>query len=429
MEVTRRKFVGSSAAAVIAAGMLSKGKAFGANGRVSVCCIGINGQGGSHIKDVTATEGLEVVALCDADKKVLERRAKELEEATGKKPKTFVDMREVMADDSIQAVTIATPNHWHSLAAVWACQAGKDVYVEKPLSHNIWEGRQLVNAAKKHGRIVQHGTQARSSSTWLRDIKLLHDGFLGDVHMAKGFTYKTGNRKSIGFADFENPPEHLDWTLWQGPAQDRPYCKNYVHYNWHWFWEYGNGEFGNQLVHQMDVACWGLNAGMPVKAASMGGRYAWKDQGETPNTQVTTFHYKNGKTLLMEVRNIGSYQEAGSLTTGNTFWAEKGYYVEGKGFFTYDHEPITVDVEPPERKSKFENFLKAIQSRNEADIRGTAMDGHISSAHCHLGNIAYRLGRTLEFDPDSEDFVNDKEASSMITRDYRKGFEVPSVSV
>lgn len=429
MEVTRRKFVGSSAAAVITAGMLSKGKAFGANDKVSVCCIGINGQGGSHIKDVTATEGLEVVALCDADKKVLENRAKELEEATGKKPKTYVDMREVMADDSINAVSIATPNHWHSLAAIWACEAGKDVYVEKPLSHNIWEGRQLVNAAKKHGRIVQHGTQARSSSAWQRDIKLLHDGFMGEVHMAKGYTYKTGNRKSIGFKDFENPPEHLDWALWQGPSQDHPFCKNYVHYNWHWFWEYGNGEFGNQLVHQMDVACWGLNAGMPTRAASMGGRYAWKDQGETPNTQVTTFHYENGKTLLMEVRNLGSYNEAGGANTGNTFFAEKGYYVQDQGFFTYAHEPIAVDVEAPEKRSKFENFLRAVKSRKDEDICGNVLDGHVSSAHCHLGNIAYRLGRTVEFDPKTEDFVNDKEASALISREYRKGFEVPAVSV
>ena len=429
MEVSRRKFLGSSTAAVVAAGTMASGKVFGANDNVRVCCIGIHGQGGSHIRGYTDTEGMEVVALCDVDKEVLENRQKELEEKTQKKAKLYTDLREVMADDSIDAVSIATPNHWHSLAAIWACQAGKDVYVEKPLSHNIYEGRQLVEAAEENGRIVQHGTQSRSSAQWIRDIGLMHEGFIGHIYMAKGFTYKNGNRNSIGHKEPKSPPPNLDWNLWQGPAAEQEYCDNFVHYNWHWFWNYGNGEFGNQLVHQMDVACWGLNAGMPIKIQSTGGRYAWDDQGETPNTHITTFDYEGGQTLLMEVRNIGSYQEAGHLTTGNTFFGEKGYYVQGQGFFEYkERNPIPVEAEVPPQKSKFENFLTAIKSRKVEDVHGDVLAGHISSAHCHLGNTAYRLGRTLHFDPVRERYIGDAEANAMVSRVYRKPFVVPGAA-
>lgn len=429
MEVSRRKFIGGSTAAVIAAGTLASGKVFGANDKIRVACIGIRGQGSSHIRDISGQEDAEVVALCDVDHKVLEERRAQLKEATGKEAKIYTDMREIMADDSVDAISIATPNHWHSLAAIWGCQAGKDVYVEKPLSHNIFEGRQLVNAARKYGRIVQHGTQSRSNPTLMRDIKLMHDGFLGEIYMAKGFTYKTGNRKSIGHAEFKTPPEHLEWKLWQGPAKEAPYCDNYVHYNWHWFWEYGNGEFGNQLVHEMDVGCWGLNGGVPISSSSTGGRYVWDDQGETPNTQVTTFNYANGKTLLMEVRNLGSYKEAGLETTGNTFFGEKGYYVRDHGFFQYDGTPIEVDAEKPHSPSKFYNFFKAVRSRKEEDIQGNALDGHISSLHCHVGNIAYRLGRTVRFDPETERFVDDAEADAFVSREYSPGFEVTEIVV
>jgi len=427
MEVSRRKFIGSSAAAVLVAGTTARGKVFGAGDRVRICCIGIHGRGGSHINAFCGNEGSQVVALCDVDSKVLERRAEEVKDKTGAQPKIYTDMREVMADDSIDAITIATPNHWHSLAAIWGCKAGKDVYVEKPLSHNVWEGRRLAEAAVKYGRIVQHGTQSRSDAKWMRDIRLMHDGFIGEIHMGKGFTYKSGNRGSIGFAEFKDAPPHLNWTLWQGPAREKPYCDNYVHYNWHWFWEYGNGETGNQLVHQVDVGVWGINSGLPTHVHSAGGRYVNNDQGETPNMQVTTFKYANGRTLLMEVRNAGSYMEEGSLTTGNTFFGAKGYYVQGKGFFDYDHKPIPVDEPEPETAGTFGNFLAAVRSRKPEDVHGNAEEGHISSVHCHLGNISYRLGRSLEFDPKTETFIGDEEANAMLKRDYRPGFEIPEV--
>jgi predicted dehydrogenase len=428
MEVSRRKFLGSSTAAVLAAGTLTKGKAFGANDKIGVCVIGCNGRGGSHISGFMGHEGSEVVALCDVDQKVLDDRVAEIKEKTGKTVKTYRDMRDALADDSIDAVSIATPNHWHSLASIWAIRAGKDVYVEKPLSHNVWEGRRLAEEAAKSGRVVQHGTQSRSDRNLMRDIKLIHNGFIGKMYLAKGFTYKTGNRNSIGFAEPKSPPENLDWNLWQGPAQEQQYCDNYVHYNWHWFWRYGNGEFGNQLVHEMDIGVWGVNAGLPVKIQSTGGRYLWDDQGETPNTHITTFDYGNGVTMLMEVRNLGSYKEAGEATTGNTFLCENGYYIRGKGFFDKDHNPIEVKEELPESDGNYGNFIKVVRSRKPEDNPCDALVGHISSAHCHLGNIAYRLQETLRFDPDKERFTNNDEANKHLKPDYRSGFEVPETA-
>ncbi len=427
MGISRRQFLGNSAAAMVAAGTIGTSAAFGANGRVNLCVCGVNGRGKSHIDGFGSLPDCDVVAICDPDKKVLDARARAIKKTTGKDVKTFTDVRDVLADGSIDAISIATPNHWHSLMVIWGVQAGKDVYVEKPLSHNIWEGRQLAEAVAKSDRIVQHGTQGRSSSTWLRDIKLLQDGFIGNMHTAKGFTYKTGNRRSLGYTEAESAPRNLDWNLWQGPASEQPYKKNYVHYNWHWFWHYGNGETGNQGVHQMDIAVWGMNKGLPIRVSSAGGRYAWDDEADTPNTQLSQFVYEDGTTLQFEVRNLGSYEEAGNVT-GNTFLCNDGYYVEDKGFFNYNNEPIPVDAEKPESHGPWGNFIKACTTRDKSHIHGTALEGHLSCAHCHLGNIAYQLGRSLEFDPKTERFVNDDEANAMVSRDYRKEFEVPQIA-
>ena len=432
MNLSRRKFLGASAAAVIA-GTATQGAAFGANDRIRMCCVGIRGRGGEHIKSFGSSENSEVVALCDVDDKVLQSRAKQVQKSSGKRPKTYRDIRDVLADDSIDAISIATPNHWHSLMAIWACEAGKDVYVEKPLSHNVWEGAQLAAAAKKYGRIVQHGTQSRSNPTWIRDMKLLHEGFIGPMHLAKGFTYKTGNRQAIGHGKPAQPPANLDWNLWQGPAQERPYLAKkggaglQVHYNWHWFWEYGNGEIGNQGVHQMDLAVWGMNKGLPVRIHSTGGRYVWDDDGETPNTQITTFTYADGTIAEFEVRNLGSYDEAGKVT-GNHFLCADGYYVEGRGFFDYKQKPIKAGAPLGESLGTWENFLRAVRSRKQEDIYGTVAEGHEASVHCHIGNIAYRLGRSLEFDPEKLRFKGDDEANALLTRDYREEFKVPKLA-
>lgn len=445
MKLTRRHFIGSSAAAVIVAGMKAQGKVIGSNNRIRVCTIGFNGQGSAHINEIlkSSKDEAEYVALCDVDANVLAKGAKTVEAAQGKAPKLFKDMREAFQQSDIDAVTIATPNHWHTLATIWGLQAGKHVYVEKPMSHNIFEGRQVMAAAKKYNRIVQHGTQSRSNATLIRDMKLIHDGFIGKIIESRGYVYKNGNRASIGLGAPGGVPDHLDWTLWQGPARDAQYMINttrkkpglYVHYDWHYFWEYGNGEIGNQGVHQMDIACWGHNRGMPTSVHSAGGRFGMDDAGQTPNTQATTFSYADGSILTFEVRNLGSFQEFDGGDSGNSFFGTKGFYVVGKGFFTYKQGkmsereaiPVPADVAMPKSAGRLQRFFAALRSGKQEDTPMSIWDAHVSCAHCHLGNIAFRAGRSLEFDPKTETF-KDKSMNVHLSREYRKGFEVPKLA-
>lgn len=447
MKFTRRQFIGSSAAAVIVAGMKAQGKVIGANNRVRVCTIGFNGQGSTHIKDILAMKGdAEYVALCDVDANVRAKGAQLVEAAQGKAPKLYKDMREALQQSDIDAVTIATPNHWHALAAIWAMQAGKDVYVEKPMSHNIYEGQQVAAAAKKYNRIVQHGTQSRSNATLIRDMKLIHAGFIGKIIESRGYVYKNGNRGSIGRGTPGAAPDYLDWNLWQGPAREQQFLAKtgkpaksqpglWVHYDWHYCWEYGNGEIGNQGVHEMDIACWGHNRGLPVSVFSAGGRFGLDDAGQTPNTQATTFSYADGSILTFEVRNLGSFQEFDGGNCGNSFFGTQGMYVRGKGFYTYKEgtqekrEAIPLPADAPEvaKIDRFKRFFNAVRSRKLEDVPMTVNDAHVSCAHCHLGNTAFRVGRSLEFDPKTERF-KDNALNHFLTREYRQGFEVPKLA-
>ncbi len=431
MSISRRAFLGSSAAAVIAAGTMSKGKVFGANDKIGVCVMGLNGRGNSHIHGFQGSPDAEVVALCDADERILEPRVGQVEQLAGKKPKAYTDVRDALADPNVDVLTIATPNNWHTLATIWACQAGKDVYVEKPATHELWEGPQIVAAARKYGRVVQHGTQSRSDRTWLRDIPLLQSGeIIGPLHTARCLGYKNGNRGSIGFAEDETPPKGLHWRLWQGPATEKPYNRLYHPYTWHWFWHYGNGEIGNQGVHQMDIGAWGMNKGIPVKVYSAGGRYTYRDQAETPNTNVATFTYADGTMLVFEVRNRFTNDEAG-VRVGNLFYGEGGYYVQGKGFFDTRDKPIEIDdrkYPKPESAGNWQNFLNAVKAHQPEAVFGSMEDANISCAHCHLANASYRVGRSLEFDPSTMRFKNDPEADAYIKRDYAPGFEVPELA-
>ena len=278
-------------------------------------------------------------------------------------------------------MTIATPNHWHSLATIWACEAGKDVYVEKPLSHNIFEGKQVVAAAKKYGRIVQHGTQSRANAQLIRDMKLIHDGFIGKIVESRGYVYKNGNRGAIGHGKPGPVPTNLDWALWQGPSRDHEFLLNadrakpglYVHYDWHYFWEYGNGEIGNQGVHEMDIAVWGHNRGLPNKIFSAGGRFL-DDDGQTPNTQATTFSYPDGSILTFEVRNLGSFEEADAGPCSNSFFGTKGFYVRNKGFFTYGSKKSKREAIRGQRATRRQGqqmgplLPRGALARSEADV-------------------------------------------------------------
>lgn len=414
-----------SSLAMIAIPTIIPSTAFGANDRLRVAVIGINGRGKDHISGFMKQDNVEVATICDVDNVVLQAGAKAFEEKYGKKVATEQDLRRVYDDKSIDAVSIATPNHWHALAAIWACQAGKDVYVEKPGCHNLFEGRKLVEAATKYNRIVQHGVQLRSSVAIQEAIKHLRDGLIGKVYMARGTVYKW--RPDIGNLGKSPVPDGLNWDLWQGPAQVRDFSKNYVHYNWHWFWDYGNGDIGNQGIHETDLCMWGLDVGLPETITSAGGKYLWNDCKETPEVLTSTYNYpKEGKVIQFEVRPWMTNKEDG-VEVGNIFYGDKGYmvingYSDYKTFLGKNREP------GPTRNAggdHYKNFVEAVRAKDKKILNGPVETAHLAASIAHLGNISYRLGRTLHFDPTKEIFIGDKEANAMLTRKYRSPYIVP----
>jgi predicted dehydrogenase len=337
------------------------------------------------------------------------------------------DMRKAFDDKDIHVVSIATPNHWHTLATIWACQAGKDVYVEKPGSHNIWEGRKMVEAVRKYDRIVQHGVQLRSSVAIREAIQLLRDGYIGNVYMARGLVFR--NRPDIGNKPMEPVPAGLDYDLWTGPAPKRPFTKNIVHYNWHWHWDYGNGDVGNQGIHETDLCMWGLNVGLPTKITAMGGKFLWDDCKETPEVLSSMYHYPEQKKIIQfEVRPWYTNAEDGS-SVGNIFYGDKGYMVI-KGYDTYETY-LGKDKTPGKTRKEggdhFKNWIEAVRAHDSSMLHGPVESAHLSSALAHLGNIAYRTGRVLTFNPESESFVNDPEADRMLSRNYRAPYIVPEI--
>jgi predicted dehydrogenase len=400
-------------------------RAAGPNDRINVAVLGIRGRGSAHIDAFSKHPQTRVAALCDVDSNQFADRIKVVQERSdGKSPALVADLRRVMDDRTIDVVSIATPNHWHALAAVWACQAGKDVYVEKPVSHNVSEGRKIVEAARKYGRVVQTGTQSRSASGVNEAIAFLRSGKLGPIYLAKGLCYKP--RGSIGIKADCPVPEGVNYNLWLGPAPERPFNPNRFHYEWHWNWDYGNGDIGNQGIHQMDVARWGLGMDtLPKHIVSSGGRFGYKDDGETPNTQVAAFRYDD-RMLEFEVRGLPTNDERG-VKVGNLFYGPEGFLaINGDSWASY----LGPKGEPGPRGSgggdHFGNFVAAVQSRKPEMLHAEILEGHLSSALCHLANVSYRLGRALHFDPATESFGTDKEANAYLTREYRSPFTMPT---
>jgi predicted dehydrogenase len=486
--IDRRRFLQSSLAASWAgfaiAGTKASGRVLGANEALRVAVAGLNGRGGAHIDALAPMDGVRVTHLVDPDTRTFARAVAAVEERGGSTPQTVQDVRRVLDDPDVDVLTIAAPNHWHALMTVWACQAGKDVYVEKPCSHDVHEGRTAVAAARKHGRIVQHGTQGRSSERWAQVAELARTGALGKLLCSRALCYK--RRPSIGTRPDTTPPAELDYDLWLGPADARPYNENYVHYNWHWFWNFGNGDIGNQGVHQFDVARWMIpGATLPTRVLSLGGRFGYTDQGETPNTQVAVLEFGEVP-LVFEVRGLETAKYRG-LLVGNVVEFEAGVVTDG-GFYPRDKQKPASDVpggedtpaplpkaeatRGPGGGDHFGNFVAAVRSRKADDLNADILEGHYSSALCHLANIAYRLGRTgqfraegspeshlpdavermldhltrenrlekgslefrvgpsLGFDPEAERFTGDRadEANALLARPGREPFRLPEVT-
>jgi len=404
--------------------------------RVNVAVVGLRGRGREHIEIFGSQPGSRVAAVCDVDQAQTERAVQLAEKVQGARPKTFQDIRKLLEDKEVDAISIATCNHWHALATIWACQAGKDVYVEKPASHNIFEGRKMVEAARKYNRIVQVGMQSRTTAHKIPAIELLRQGAIGKLYMAKGLCFK--RRPSIGKSPDGPVPPGVNYDLWLGPAPMRPFNPNRFHYNWHWFWDTGNGDIGNQGVHEMDICRWGLGKNtLPKNVFSTGGKYVYDDDQETPNTQLATFEYDDCL-LVFEVRGLLTGGESsihwdGRNFIGNLFFGSEGFMsVDAWGFQIYLGEKRELAqemkaVEPRiwETTPHIENFLKALRSRRHTDLTADILEGHLSAALCHMANTSYRLGRKLAFDPAKERFVGDAEANALVTRKYRAPYVVP----
>lgn len=479
MKLTRRSFLQKTALATGALTFSVNQRVLGANSDIRVAVVGFHGRGGDHISGLSKVPGVRLVALCDVDKHVLENGVQAAKDR-GQSVEGYSDIRKLLENKNVDVITVATPNHWHALAAIWAMQAGKDVYLEKPVSHNVWEGRQIINAARKYKKICQTGTQSRSSHGIKEAVAWVQAGNLGKIQVARGLCYKP--RPSIGKNGAQKVPDYLDYDLWSGPAPlTAPRWHNQkfgaVHYDWHWFWNYGNGDLGNQGIHQMDIARWFLGEQhLSPRVWAVGGRLGYEDDGETPNT-LTVFHDYEKAPLIFEVRGLP--ENAKSHHMPKYMGDSVGCSIECEGgrvqvpdytkAFALDKNGKQIQ-EFKGTSSHYENFIKAVRSRKASDLHADISEGHISSSLCHTGNISYRLGtaaapeeirerikgdrdalntfnrmaehlgqnnvdlnktkatlgRFLKMDVAQEKFVDSSDADAMLTREYRKPFVVPA---
>jgi predicted dehydrogenase len=428
----RRTFFQASSAAFAAAatGLARQAACQSANEKLVVGLVGCGGRGTHDAANFQKMPGVELAYVCDVDES---RRAKAAA-ALGVEPRRAVgDLRKILDDKSVDAVIIATPDHWHSPAAILAVNAGKHVYVEKPISHNIREGRLLVEAAQRNKRLVQHGTQVRSTSMIAEAVKLLRDGIIGDVLVAKCWNIQ--RRRSIGHEQPGTPPTGLDYDNWLGPAPLVAYQKNRCHDGWHWWYDFATGDMGNDGVHDIDYTRWGLGVEThPTKISAVGGKFFFDDDQQFPDTQQVAFEYAGdgkpgSKRMLIYEQRLWSTNYPHNTDSGAEFYGSKGQmYLSRRGKIEVRGDrnaPIEVAVEPKGQDdvAHVRNFCDAI--RGNAKITADALVGHLTSSLCHLGNIATRLGRSLNFDPKTEQFFDDKEANLLISRTYREHWGTP----
>jgi predicted dehydrogenase len=402
-----------------AGGALSLGVA-GANEKVVLGVMGANGRGNDLAHSFVALPGVEVGYVCDVDERAVGKGLAAVKDRQANPPKVVKDFRRILEDKAVDALVIATPDHWHGPATILACAAGKHVYVEKPASHNPREGELMVAAARKHRRVVQVGTQRRSMPAVVEGIEKLRAGAIGRVLFSRSWYNST--RGSIGRGKLVAAPPWLDYALWQGPVPERPYRDNVVHYNWHWFWHWGTGELGNNGIHGLDLSRWGLGVDCPRRVTAGGGRYHFDDDQETPDTHVVTFDFGD-KAISWEGRSCQRHGYEGSMF-GAAFYGDQGTLViDGSGYKVFDAQDKEAGKVPGSGSDAphLQNFLDGIRSgaRLNADVE----EGHKSTQLCHLGNIAYRTGHVLNLDPKTGQISGDKAAAALWRRDYRPGWE------
>ncbi len=409
----------------------------GANDRVVMAVIGIRSRGAQLMTGFAGLPGVHIKTIVDVDENLFADTIARLEGIQDTPPGTAWDLRRMLEDRDIDAVAIATPNHWHALATIWSVEAGKHVYSEKPCCHNIFEGHRMVEAQARTGRVVAVGMQNRSLRNVRQAMAFLHSGGIGEVYMAKGLCFKP--RDSIGRFPDSPVPEGVHYDLWLGPAPERPFNQNRFHYNWHWHWDYGCGDIGNQGPHQWDIARWGLDIDEPPRFIhSAGGYFAFDSAQETPNTQTAVLEYADGRILQFEVRGLYTGAEDG-IRIGNLFFGTEGWlHLDGtnwQSYFGRENEPgpgsdtVEAAADPMNLGGSgggnhFANFIYAVRTGNQADLTCPVATGFRSDRLHHLANISYRVGRKLEYDPIRERFVSDREADALLTREYRRPYVV-----
>ena len=474
---TRRRFLEESmiaAATAVTAGSTvrsvdaAEGRAAAANDTIHHAVIGCRIRGKVHAKEFAGQSGVEVTYVCDPDQKLADELATAVQQQQGRRPKAVQDLRQIFDDPSVHTVSIAAPNHWHALAAIWAMQSGKDVYVEKPVSHNVTEGRRMVQVARKTGRLCQTGTQRRSSGPLAAAAEHIRKGKLGKVTFARSIIY--GNRGSIGSRGKYPIPDHVDYNLWLGPAPQQPLRRPRLHYDWHWVWDTGNGELGNNNIHIVDICRWLMGlVGLGESVISVGGRVGYEDAGETPNTQMVVHNFRN-HTIVQEVRGLKSDPFSEDFGAGWIIHGTDGFIAESSLF---DPQGKLVKTFDQPSENHFANFINAVRLRRREVLNADILEGHQSSALCHLGNISHRIGQTasphgilkqlegyqlhddvaktcarmvdhlkdnnvdlnraklrlgplLQIDAQTETFVDNQEANSLLARQYRAPFVVPT---
>jgi predicted dehydrogenase len=450
-EPRRRDFIRTAAVGAASPMLAAAWPQRSPNDTVNVAVVGFHGRGSAHIQAYARMQNVRIAALCDADERLFPQAVANVEKMAGYRPDTEFDIRRLLERKDIDAVSIATPDYWHALMTIWACQAGKDVYVEKPISFTVMEGRRMVEAARKYGRIVQAGQNLRSSAEVRAMVGVLNEGQLGRVYRAQ--VNITKPRGSIGRTPESPVPPGVHWDLYLGPTPYRPFSLNRFHYGWHFFWDTSTTDIGNTGVHHLDLARWGLGKRVhPTKISSGGGFYIWDAEQQTPNFQTATIEYADGSIIDMAVNNV-----YGPSSPWNVFYTTQGY-VSGSNE-TSKWETVRGTFAPRQREasgsgiseaatnasfpaasyapgppidstrehpvSQFQNFIDCVRSRKQENLYCDVLEGHMSATLCHLSNIAYRTGRKLVFNPETERFVGDQEADRYLTRQYRAGYVVP----
>jgi len=417
----RRKLLlaGGAGAAVLMTGRKASARVIGANDRLRIAVAGLNGRGQSHIDGWLKQENVEIAWVIDPDERALANGIKIVKEKSGGKsnPQGVADVRRALEDKTLDAISIATPNHWHSLMTIWGAQAGKHVYVEKPMSHDVAEGRIALEAQKKYGVVVQHGTQSRSSAEIAGLHEAIHAGKFGKLKISYGYCCKP--RGSIGSKPLSAPPSNLDWNLWRGPADVQEFHANLVHYNWHWFWKTGNGDLNNQGTHQLDIARWAIAPDQthPVRAMAIGGRFMWNDQGETPNTMFGIAEYPNGQQVFFNVRNV-NYDNYKRQVENEYYFEDGGRIVGGKYFEkgSTTGEKVKVDPGKVTPGGNWGAFIAACRAGDPQMANGNAADAHYGCVLGHLINNSYRLGAEVPFNEKAGRFGDNADAAEHFGR-------------